>query len=157
MAISTAYLRTIFYPDVFPRTIEKTLGAARMLKEEYGYDTIAFCGMSGAAMAFILAYELEVHLLCVRKGTDDSHFHDVSRGRMLEGNVDTKKYLIVDDFISSGRTVNYIMDSIQANSSHAECVAMLMYAAPSFASQSYTRESNGTTWKVVISRPEGDF
>lgn len=154
MAISTVYLRTIFYPDIFPRTIEKTLAAAWSLKEEYGYDTIAFCGMSGAAMAFILAYELEVQLLCVRKASDNSHFHDMNRGRVLEGNVDTKKYLLVDDFISSGDTVNYIMDSIRNDGSSAECVAMLMYASTS-SNTTYQRGGEGRAWKVIASRPDG--
>jgi adenine/guanine phosphoribosyltransferase-like PRPP-binding protein len=154
MAISTVYLRTIFYPEIFPRTIEKTLAAARALKEEYGYDTIAFCGMSGAAMAFILAYELEIPLLCVRKETDDSHFHDMNSGKVLEGNIDTQKYLIVDDFISSGRTLNYIMDSIQKGVPGSDCVAMLMYAATS-SNCTYSRKESGRAWKVISSRPEG--
>jgi adenine/guanine phosphoribosyltransferase-like PRPP-binding protein len=110
--------------------------------------------MSGAAMAFVLAYELEIPLLCVRKTTDDSHFHDMNRGKILEGNVDTKKYLIVDDFISSGKTVNYIMDSIRQDGSHAECVAMLMYAA-SGSNTTYQRQGEGQAWKVIASRPEG--
>jgi adenine/guanine phosphoribosyltransferase-like PRPP-binding protein len=154
MAISTVYLRTIFYPDIFPRTIEKTLAAARVLQVEHGYDTIAFCGMSGAAMAFVLGYELEMPLLCVRKIEDASHFHDMSKSKVLEGNIDTKKYLIVDDFISSGRTVNYIMDSIQKSIPGAECVAMLMYAAVS-GNSSYQRQDDERVWQVIASRPEG--
>ena len=153
MAISTVYLRTIFYPENFPRTIEKSLAAAKALKEEFGYDTIAFCGMSGAAIAFILAYELELPLLCVRKKGESSHFSSLNVNKVLEGNVDTKKYLIVDDFISSGATVRYIMESIHQENSSADCVALLMYAVTR-DSDYYQNSYDKRAWKIIGCRPE---
>ncbi len=126
--ISTSYLSTIFYPETFPKTIRACLDVAKRLKDERGFDTIAFCGMSGAAMSFILAHEMNLPLLCVRKKGESSHYVNGYDDRMLEGNLTTEKYLLVDDFISSGKTVNYILDTIKKDIPNAKCVAMLMYA-----------------------------
>lgn len=135
MTISTVYLKTVFYPDIFPRTVENAVSAAKMLKQKYNYDTIAFSGMSGAAMSFLLAHQLKVPLLCVRKKDDGSHFwgsgilRSSDRGRSsLEGYKDAARYLLVDDFISSGNTVRHIMSTISSEIPTAECMAMLMYA-----------------------------
>src|SRR5512135_3153136 len=126
--ISTSYLSTIFYPDTFPNTIRKTLEEAGRIHKQRKFDTIAFCGMSGAAMSFILAHEMRLPMLCVRKKGESSHYVNGYEDRMLEGNLSTERYLLVDDFISSGKTVNYILDSIKKDIPNAQCVAMLMYA-----------------------------
>lgn len=152
--VTTSYLRTVFNPEVFPITIAKTLETAKLLWKEYGFDTIAFCGVSGAAMAFVLAHEMRIPLLCVRKRGENSHFDDGDR-RHLEGNTGVKKYLIVDDFISSGRTVNYIMDTIHQDIPNAECVAMLMYSGLGEYDYKYKRHFDNKPaeeWRVLQPR-----
>ena len=73
-------------------------------------------------MAYILSHRLKVPLICIRKRGVGTHYH-----KALEGHVTTKRYLIVDDFISSGSTVDSIRKFIRAENPQAKCVALLMY------------------------------
>lgn len=79
-----------------------------LLREKLGFDAIAFCGSSGAAAAFILCMSLQIPLIYVRKKNERSH------GGPIECNAHDKvtKYLIVDDFIDTGATVEHIIESI---------------------------------------------
>ena len=159
--ISTSYLSTIFYPETFPKTIEASLEVARRLKEERGFDTIAFSGMSGAAMAFILANEMKLPLLCVRKKGESSHYVNGYEDRILEGNLTTEKFLLVDDFISSGKTVNYMLDCIKKDIPTAVCVGMLMYAGygGTYKHKRYNPDdsSKWTEWDVYQPRSEKEY
>lgn len=131
MAIQTVYLKSVYELDKFQKTVNKTVTIAEQLHKKYQFDTIVFCGMSGAAMAFILSHRLRLPLICVRKADDTSHFHGYFRkDRFLEGNLDAKRYLIVDDFIATGRTVNMIVERIHKEVPDAQCVSLLMYADP---------------------------
>src|SRR5574337_120294 len=153
MDIRTVYLRTIFDPELFPLTIQKTLEKCQALKKEYDFDSIAFCGISGAAMAFVIAHQMNLPLVCVRKKGESSHYvsQGFTNGRLCEGNIGTRKYIIVDDVISSGNTVNYIMDSIEKDCDNAKCMAMVMYAAHG-ENSTYTRLNQ--TWDVFHTRPD---
>lgn len=86
------------------------------LREELGVDAIAFSGSSGCAAAFNIASRSKIPLIYVRKAKEVSH------GCKVECNHDTlqiKKYLIVDDFVDSGATIDYIVHSIEK---HAKSV-----------------------------------
>lgn len=151
MTIQTSYLEHVFTPDLFPKTVDCTIKAAERLKFETGFDTIAFSGISGAAVAFILSHWLDVPLLCVRKKGEDSHYHQQG-GRILEGNVvDVKKYIIVDDFIASGHTCQHIIDSIQEKNFRAQCVGMLMYRA--YENHTFTHRVTRKQVPVTSCRP----
>jgi orotate phosphoribosyltransferase-like protein len=106
--------------------IKGAIRLALQIQEDFECDTIAFSGHSGSALAFILAHELHLPLLCVRKSQDDSHFNfDYNKG--VEGNISTRKYFIVDDLITSGTTMNRIVRSIQDAIPEAQCAAILLY------------------------------
>ena len=145
--MQTSYLGHVFDPARFPKSVDKTLAAAERLKKCSGFDTIAFTGMSGAAMAFLLSHWMDVPLLCVRKKTDSSHFVNSFPPRYLEGHTEVRKYLIVDDFIASGATMQYMIDTINEQNSRAECVGILLYAAYSDSQWTHptTRKSYTTT------------
>lgn len=153
MTIQTSYLEHVFTPDIFPRTVDNTIKKAEWLKKETGFDTIAFSGISGSAIAFILSHWLDIPLLCVRKRGENSHYH-AGGGRILEGNVrDVKKYIITDDFIASGATCNHIIESIRDGNSSARCVGMLMYRA--YEDHTFTYRPSNQEIKVISTRPEG--
>lgn len=158
--ISTSYLSTIFYPENFKKSVQASLDEARRIKAERGFDTIAFSGTSGAAMAFILARELDVPLLCVRKKGESSHYVNGYEERILEGNLGAEKVLFVDDFISSGTTVNYMLDMIKRNAPNAECIGMLMYAGYG-DNYTYRRVDSGGnyvgSWEVFQPRSKNDY
>lgn len=148
MGIQTSYLRSVYEDGLFKRTVDKAIEEAKVLFDKHQFDTIAFSGMSGAAMAYVLAYQMNLQLICVRKGTDGSHFHRAwpfnQNGHVCEGNLDTKRYLIVDDFITSGNTLSYIVGSLLKEAPGAKCVAILMYA------QSQSRNWQHPSWETPI-------
>ncbi len=153
MTIQTSYLEHVFTPDIFPKTVDTSIKEAERLKKEIGYDTIAFSGVSGAAIAFILSHWLDIPLLCVRKRGENSHYH-AGGGKVLEGNVnDVRNYIIVDDFIASGATCNHIIDSIRDGNTRAKCVGMLMYRA--YESHTFTHRASNQEIKVISTRPQG--
>lgn len=128
--IVTDYLCDVFSPSLFQTLVEETIRKAREIREDDAFDTIAFSGTSGCALGFILGHALDVPIICIRRHGEESHYHAwrEENNRAFEGNSDTKRYLIVDDFIASGNTVNRIMDIIRYNCGlDAKCVAMLMY------------------------------
>jgi orotate phosphoribosyltransferase-like protein len=99
---------------------------AKKSLRETEFDTIAFTGSSGSALAYILSHEINIPLMCVRKKHDGSHFQNGGNGR-LEGNMESKRYMIVDDFICSGETIHDIMSTIKVYIKNAECVSILLY------------------------------
>lgn len=150
--MQTSYLQHVFEPGLFQRSVDKTLAAAECLKKSTGFDTIAFSGMSGAAMAFMLSHWMNVPLLCVRKREDTSHYVKQSR-KFLEGNAtDVRKYLIVDDFISSGATVQYMIDTISSANYQAECIGMLMYA--SYSTRDWTHPVTRKMYVATACSPD---
>lgn len=74
------------------------------------FDTIAFCGMSGAVIAPTIADRMGKNIIMVRKVNDASH-----SSYRVEGNVrESKQIIIIDDVMETGDTVTYIYESIVA-------------------------------------------
>lgn len=120
--IQSSYLSEVFNPSTYTEVIRKVRMKLRNIK----YDTIAFRGISGAAVAFPLAAATGKNLICVRK-VNASHCH-----LNVEGCFVGKRYIIVDDFIISGDTLKEIKSSIEEefkknSSTNPECVAVLFY------------------------------
>lgn len=80
---------------------------AAMIEDGTPIDAIAFTGMSGALVAPRVASLLDLPMLMVRKAHDGSHSN-----YRVEGFVGSQCYVIVDDFVSSGATVEGICDCI---------------------------------------------
>lgn len=126
----SSYLNELFHLPSFKRTVNETIETLNYLRSGIGvggtppldFDTIAFSGTSGAGLAYVLSYSLNIPLLMVRKKTDDTHsiFH-------VEGNTDVKKYLIIDDLIFTGDTAAHIVKSIYDVAPFAKCVGLLLY------------------------------
>ena len=127
----TSYLRSVFDHEAFQKTVERTHKLAKKLRKAHHFDTVAFCGMSGSAMAFILADKLKLELLAVRKPGEASHYVREMNGFLIEGNTLAERYLLVDDFICSGNTISFMLKTIHNEVPKAQCVAMIMYATSS--------------------------
>ena len=83
------------------------------------FDSIAFTGNSGACLAIIIAHTLNKELIMVRKSMDcHSSFK-------VEGYSSSKRYLIIDDFISMGSTVTKIQKEIHKSLPKTKCVGVL--------------------------------
>lgn len=126
--VKTDYLEDVFNISNFAKMVDKLILSAKQMRREVGFDTIAFQGTSGAAAAYILAKELYVPLICIRKENDKSHY--TRDNGLFEGSLEAKRYIIVDDFICSGATVRRIENIIHEKlKGEAKCVGYLMYSS----------------------------
>lgn len=96
---------------------------ALIKKHNLDFDSIAFTGLSGALVAPSVADKLNKNLIAIRKDNCDSHAASYS-DEFIEGNLDSKKYIIVDDLIFSGSTIKRIMRKID----FSECVGVFLYS-----------------------------
>jgi len=108
--IYTDYLHKVYNPKEFKAVINKATNKIKEFRKKNKFDSIAFCGMSGASIAYPLSYNLGIPLTCIRK-PGKNHFSN-NRTYSLEGAINFNKYIIVDDFICSGNTVNKIIKTI---------------------------------------------
>ena len=97
-------------PAEFVERMKLAVIRFRALKKEHKIDAIAFCGSSGCAVAFAIASKCKIPLIYVRKEGEKSHSNSIVECNDKSAIV--KKYLIVDDFVDSGSTVEYIINSI---------------------------------------------
>lgn len=108
MDIKSCYLPCVFDPERFHSSVRLTVDILAEFEKHTPFDTIAFTGVSGAALAFPLSYLLGKPLLCVRKANSSTH-----SSYKVEGNYSAFRYIIVDDFISSGKTMEDIQKNIE--------------------------------------------
>lgn len=92
-----------------------------------GADAVAVTGKSGLSLAFATLMLIDFPLIVVRKRGENSH------GNPIEGTpgVDVRKYLILDDFVSSGGTIETMVGSIDemcaGRKEPLRCVGVLQY------------------------------
>ena len=82
------------------------------------FDVIVVSGVSGIVVGAPVALALGIPLVVVRKEEDKNGHHmggEIINVQALLG----KRYLIVDDFVCSGRTVEYIKRKIDCHPRHA--------------------------------------
>ena len=103
------YLHMVYDNYWFPQVIDHAEKALRIFGKKTRFQALAFSGMSGAAIAFPLALRLNKKLMCVRK-KDNSHYKG-----SFEGDLDSKKYVIVDDCIETGKTIKRIKKAVERN------------------------------------------
>lgn len=90
-------------PARFANLVKRVVRNVRKLKRKLPFEAIAFSGTSGAALAYPLSVALKIPVICVRKPNERSHGQDVEGPVMQLG-----RYLIVDDFVSTGKTVRHV-------------------------------------------------
>jgi adenine/guanine phosphoribosyltransferase-like PRPP-binding protein len=93
--------------------------AARALAK-HKFDSIAFRGMSGALIATPVSLALNKPLILIRKEEDVTH-----SSFKVEGNKACKRYVILDDFISSGETYKAIVTAVSIFAPKAKCIGLL--------------------------------
>jgi hypothetical protein len=106
--IRSSYLIHLFDPAARQRTIEHLVKCIKT--SGVRFNAVAFQGWSGALIAPELALKLNVGLVGVRKEYDREPAH----GRKVEGHIETDlSYIIVDDFISSGKTISELIAAME--------------------------------------------
>jgi len=128
----TDYLGMVYRLHRFIPIFETTVKALKRLDKKTPFDAIAFTGTSGAALAYPLSLRLKKPLISIRKG--QSHF-----GRTFEGCLDAKSYLIIDDFIDGGATVNRILREVR-KVSKAVPMGIYLYAPIDYTRKWYWKE-----------------
>lgn len=130
MRFATSYLDSVFEsPTRFGQLVDKITDKMITLQVEVPFQAIAFRGASGAAMAYPISAQLNIPLIYVRKPRELSH------GLSIEGtNKNITKYIIVDDFIETGKTIKEIIKAIdKAKNCYPElhcpikCVGIVLY------------------------------
>jgi len=119
----------VLVPEKRRKYLKQAKKAFRRSKLEF--DSIAFSGMSGAVFAPILAHILKKEIIMVRKGVDMPERGHSSFG--VEGYAAAKRYVIVDDLVSTGATAQYIHGHIRQDfAPDAECVGVYCYLTDAF-------------------------
>lgn len=119
--ISSDYLQRALEHKQVARTVKALVALIKHTNLQF--STIVFRGMSGSLIAPIIAYKLHKQLAIVRKQGDGNH-----SGARLEGHVNFKHYIIIDDFIMSGSTIATILSTVQELNPHAtQCRAIFYY------------------------------
>ncbi len=140
-AIHSSYLNAILTPKRLARTVDVMCDRAYEVMMTTPFDAIAFCGMSGAGVAFPMSARLGMPTIMVRKEDQSHHVVDSWGPRQwLEGAIDVDSYLIVDDQISSGKTVVSMMAKISAYRPTTRCVGIMLY------NSSYNRTFETPRW-----------
>jgi hypothetical protein len=102
--LRSSYLQDAMDPRQLPRLVRELKAA--ILADGVQFNAIAFRGMSGALVAPLLALTMKKGVIVCRKESEQSHADAV------EGHLEGGPYIIVDDFVSSGRTVQAIIAAI---------------------------------------------
>ena len=120
--IGCGYLKSVTTQKNWRKSITRLLKGIR--ESSLDFDSVVFAGMSGALVAPTIAGRLRKSILMVRKAGDQNH-----GGYRLEGNPDTRNYIIIDDLIASGDTIRHMMKTIKANdfTRDAKCVGIFLY------------------------------
>ena len=132
-------------PRFFSKRIKDSIKRIKELKKELKFDAVAFRGSSGCALGFPLVVSLEIPVIYVRKPEEEAH------GQPVEyiSNVPIRKYLIIDDFMSTGSTVKAIISKIESigtgdvDEIKPQCVGVFFYSRwESSGSSQITLDSN---------------
>jgi adenine/guanine phosphoribosyltransferase-like PRPP-binding protein len=150
-----------------PIRLQKIVRNATKHSPTTKYDTIAFRGMSGALVAPPIAGKLKKNLIMVRKDIKNCH-----SCQLVEGYKKSKNYIIVDDFVESGRTAFDIYYAVKKFSPKSKCLGVLVAADGamgkhaefitfsalkrnySYGWRNATRHANANKSKSIFCRPK---
>lgn len=98
--------------------------AIRLIPPTVEYDTMVGIGLSGSLVIPMLARKLNKYFLLLRKESESSH----SQGIIGEGKLG-RKFMFVDDLISSGKTREEVKRKIYREEPHAHYVGSFLYGS----------------------------
>lgn len=136
--VSHGYMGKLLDTDELRATTEQAVEMLRPIA--HTFDAVAFRGISGAILGPIIAMALGKSMILVRKPNDGSHSqqnaswgptsfsadsgHNGKLTSLIEGDVNTRKYIIVDDFQSQGTTARAIRNEINKVLPEAVCLGV---------------------------------
>lgn len=115
----SSYLGPVLSPKGFRDVVRDTVRALRPLSASF--DAVAFRGMSGAFVGPAAAALMGKNPLLVRKQEPGHSKWEV------EGWGDVKSYVIIDDLIETGRTVETVVGLVEKGRPGARCAGVALY------------------------------
>lgn len=143
-----------YYMDNALFNLSEVIDTAKSQLADVDFDTLVGTGFSGGVVIPSLALAMGKKFVLIRKETDDSHH---GKGRLL-GSLG-RRWIFVDDFVSSGKTRERVINKIDAEiesyrqmgytSCDSEFVGQYMYVnysdeGPHF--EEYSPEWLDTNW-----------
>jgi orotate phosphoribosyltransferase-like protein len=110
-------------PSLDPRYRRRIVANASMTLRRVRFDGIVVTGISGLAMGSAIAYEMDKHLVAVRKNREQCH----SRNSIENILGDSFTWIFIDDHITSGETVERVFTSMARSYPHAPCAGIFLY------------------------------
>lgn len=117
------------YTPMNPKKLRTIVNRAskklKLLQKKLKFDTIVIRGNSGSCVGYPVSVKTGIPIVIVRK--------DSSHGDPIEGECNMTNYIILDDFIFMGGTVNIIHKKIAAYAKDRQygdvkCVGIALYA-----------------------------
>lgn len=128
MVVYPCYSEHTFDPKRLRATAGKLAVLIPRLMHRLNADTIVVTGKSGISMGFATSMLADFPLVVVRKPNESTH------GATFEGpdSHKVKRYIILDDFIDSGATINRVIEQVATKNLGknyiVECVGVIEYA-----------------------------
>ncbi len=121
--IQSSYLHCVLDHKEFSKRVIRLANKIKKFSIKNRYDAILFTGVSGMAMGFPLSLKLKKPIVIVRKeGCAWNHSE-----YQIEGLKEFKRYIIVDDRISTGKTINNIIRNIKDHCPNAKLTGIFLY------------------------------
>jgi adenine/guanine phosphoribosyltransferase-like PRPP-binding protein len=115
---AASWLRDAVEKDGVARIVKVATKALKVVE----FDTIAFRGMSGALIAPIVAHKMKKEVAMLRKSGAQTH-----SCYEYEGHTAVQRYVILDDFVSTGQTVAGIIRDMRRSVPGAKFVGLYTY------------------------------
>lgn len=145
---SDTYMRNVHNPD-------SLLEQAIHVLEEVEFDTFVGIGLSGTIAAVELARKMGKEYFIIRKPTDGSHSSKPAEGRL------GKRWVFVDDLVSSGRTFSRVWDVIEgirtSKGFGTEYVGAFLYNDGSYEEFVPAMSSHTHGWLYFSERYDGRY
>ena len=107
----TNYLHCVF-DGRFQNVVNKLSSDITNLQKTQRVDAIAIRGMSGALVGGAVALATGIPLMCVRKGRSSHSYMRVEGAYNEHKGAQTVNYVIIDDCVCSGKTIDTIMKEV---------------------------------------------
>ena len=108
----------------FKPVVKRTATALRRLKPVLGFEQIVCTGISGQSIAWPVGYVTGIPVDVVRRKGERGH-----HGYTVENFARDKPYIILDDFVSSGSTIKYMVRTLnkEKDAETSLCVGVFCY------------------------------
>jgi adenine/guanine phosphoribosyltransferase-like PRPP-binding protein len=86
-------------------------GVCYRIKKIGGVEAVAVCGFSGIIPGTLVAHLLGINLIAIRKASEEAQA-DNRMCNVEYGSPKFKRWVILDDLIATGTTLNHIVESV---------------------------------------------